>query len=81
MRPYQGELRKLPHRSNSDRTVDEYDVMALAKRLGISIEEMKEMSYVSLINTLIASVNDEAIKEDSGFTREATPEDIKRYFG
>ena len=55
--------------------------MALAKRLGISIEEMKEMSYVSLINTLIASVNDEAIKEDSGFTREATPEDIKRYFG
>lgn len=47
--------------------------MALAKRLGITIEEMKEMSFVSLFNILIASTN----TEDE---RQATQKDIDRLF-
>lgn len=60
--------------------MDEYDAFALGKRLGISVDEMKQMSYVSFINILISNVDND-IKEDSGYVREATPEDIKRYFG
>lgn len=53
--------------------MDEYEVVALAKRLNITIEDMKQMSFVSLINILISTVEE---KE-----RTATQEDIDRVFG
>lgn len=48
-------------------------MVALAKRLNITLDDMKEMSYVSLMNILISSV-----EEDE---KAATQEDIDRYFG
>lgn len=55
--------------------MDEYEIVALAKRLNITLDDMKEMSFVSLANILLSSVD----SEDD--TRQATSEDIQRYFG
>lgn len=49
-------------------------MVALAKRLNITLDDMKEMSYVSLMNILWKNV-----KEDE--EKEATQEEIDRYFG
>lgn len=54
--------------------MDEYEVVALAKRLNITIDDMKEMSFVSLANILLSSVQDDDAKT-------ATQEDIDKYFG
>ena len=75
LHPYQGEYKKIPKKSTNSEPIDEYEIIALAKRLGISIEEMKEMSFVSLMNILISSID-----EDDG-TKKATQEDIDAYFG
>lgn len=72
--PYQGTYKTLNKTSNSNKEVDEYEIVALAKRLGITLDDMKEMSFVSLMNILISSVDNE---EDN----QATQEDIDRYFG
>lgn len=48
-------------------------MVALAKRVNITLNDMKEMSYVSLMNILWKNV-----KEDE---KQATQEDIDRYFG
>ena len=53
--------------------MDEYDVVALAKRLNITFDDMKEMSYVSLMNILLSNVEEEE--------KSATQEDIDKYFG
>ncbi len=55
--------------------MDEYEIVALAKRLNITLEDMKEMSFVSLANILLSSVDNEE------GTRQATSEDIQKYFG
>lgn len=72
--PFQGEYKKLPNASESDDEVDEFEILALAKRLGISIEEMKDMSFVSLVNVLISSI-------DTEHEKEANEDDIRRMFG
>ena len=74
--PYQGEYKQLPHKSNSDKPVDEYEIVALAKRLNISIEDMKQMSFVSLMNILISAVDNGESEE-----KEASQEDIDSFFG
>ena len=51
--------------------------MALAKRLNITMDDMKEMSFVSLLNILLSTIE----KESSDGTRKATQEDIDRVFG
>ena len=48
-------------------------MVALAKRLNITIDDMKEMSFVSLANILLSSVEDNE--------KQATQEDIDKYFG
>ena len=48
-------------------------MVALAKRLNITITDMKEMSFVSLANILLSTVEDDE--------RQATQEDIDKYFG
>lgn len=53
--------------------MDEYEVVALAKRLNITIDDMKQMSFVSLVNILISNIEE---KEHT-----ATQEDINKYFG
>ena len=51
--------------------------MALAKRLNITTEDMKEMSFVSLLNILLSSI--ESTSQNG--VRDATQEDINRLFG
>lgn len=70
--PFQGNYKKIKT-SSSDKELDIYEVVALAKRLNISLEDMKEMSYVSLINILLSSV-----EEDE---KDATQSDIDAFFG
>ena len=48
--------------------------MALAKRLNISMSDMKEMSFVSLLNILLSSI--ESTSDNS--VRKATQDDIDR---
>ena len=50
--PYQGDLKQFPNNDEDGEPIDEYEIIALAKRLGISIEEMKDMSFVSLLNIM-----------------------------
>lgn len=70
--PYQGNY-KTKSNSKSNKEFDEYEVVALAKRLNITFDDMKEMSFVSLANILLSSVEDDE--------KNATQEDIDRYFG
>jgi len=51
--------------------MDIYEIMALAKRLNISFEDMKQMSFVDLMNILISTSEEK--KE------EATQEDINKF--
>ena len=74
--PYnEGSLKQVKSSSNSNREIDEYEVYALAKRLGITKDEMLDMSFVSLMNILLSSVD--AVEDD---TRMATQEDIDSWF-
>lgn len=73
--PYQGEYKKLPQTNNSNKIVDEYEIIALAKRLNITIEDMKQMSFVSLMNILISAVGGEDVE------KQASQEDIDTFFG
>ena len=52
--------------------MNEYEVVALAKRLNITLEDMKQMSFVSLINILLSTTLDNE--------REATQSDIDAMF-
>lgn len=70
--PYQGNY-KTRSNNTSNKEFDEYEVVALAKRLNITIDDMKEMSFVSLANILLSSVEDDE--------KPATQEDIDKYFG
>lgn len=67
-------LKQVKVENQTSKEVDEYEVVALAKRLGITFEEMKQMSYISLMNILLSSV-------DSDDTQNATQDDIDRMFG
>lgn len=67
-------MKQIPKSSKSTEPIDEYEIISLAKRLGISIDEMKDMSFVSLMNILISSVDTE--KETK-----ATEDDVRRMFG
>ena len=73
MHPYQGNYKTLTTKSNNNTPMDEYEVVALAKRLDITFDDMKQMSFVSLTNILLSNVEE---KE-----QQATQEDIDKYFG
>lgn len=72
--PFLGELKQIPTKSSNSEPIDEFEIVALAKRLGISIEEMKSMSFTSLMNILISSIDD----NNQETTRKATQNDIDR---
>lgn len=51
----------MPQNSNEDdkvdvETIDAYEIVGLAKRLNITLGDMKEMSFVSLFNILYKAV-------------------------
>ena len=50
-----------------------YEVIALAKRLNITVDDMKNMSFVSLINILLSTIEEKEKK--------ATQKDIDAVFG
>lgn len=77
LHPYQGEIKQIPNSSQSDEPIDEYEIVALAKRLGISIQEMKEMSFVSLLNILLSNIE---TNSSSNGVRNANQDDIDQFF-
>jgi len=66
-------LKKVNLPKTNSEEVDEFEVVALAKRLNITFDDMKEMSYISLMNILLSSVEETS--------KNATQEDIDRMFG
>lgn len=63
-----------PTSSNSDGAeLNMFELVAMAKRLNISFCEMKEISFVTLINILFANIEE---KEET----EATQNDIDAFF-
>lgn len=72
--PYQGNYKQIKTNGESDEPIDEYEVVALAKRLNITMEDMANMSFVSLINILLSSVEEDKEKK-------ASQEDIDKFFG
>ena len=75
--PFQGEIKKIPNNSQNSEPIDEYEILALAKRLNITIDDMKQMSFTSLLNILLSSVDDSSSTSD---VRNTTQEDIDRLF-
>lgn len=72
--PYQGDYKRLTsNTSQNDEPVDEYEVVALAKRLNITFDDMKQMSFVSLINILLSTIEEKEKKPSQ--------EDIDKVFG
>lgn len=49
-------------------------MVALAKRLNITMEDMSNMSFVSLMNILISNIEEDEEKK-------ASQEDIDKFFG
>lgn len=47
-----------PSSDSEEKPIDIYEIVALAKRLNITLEDMKEMSFISLINILYSSVSE-----------------------
>ena len=72
--PYQGNYKRIITSGSSDEPIDEYEVVALAKRLNITMEDMSNMSFVSLINILLSSVEEDKEKQ-------ASQSDIDKFFG
>jgi len=68
-----GNYKIINNTSSSSEEMDEYEVVALAKRLNITFEDMKQMSFVSLINILISSVEEKENKPNQDL--------IDKYFG
>ena len=62
MLPFQGELKEVDSLPSNNEPMDIYEVVALAKRLNISFNEMKEITLITLINILISSVKDDTTK-------------------
>ena len=71
--PYQGNYKKINKTSSNNEPIDEYEVVALAKRLNITFDDMDQMSFVSLMNILLSSVEDKEKKP--------TQQDIDKMFG
>lgn len=70
--PLKGVYKTLNISSTSNEKLDIYGVVALAKRLNINLDELKNMSFVSLANILISTIE----KSDS---RVATQKDIDNF--
>ena len=70
--PFVGEYLVPQNNNENDKvdieTIDAYEIIGLAKRLNITLADMKEMSFVSLFNILYKAV---AEKENN-----ATQQDI-----
>ena len=72
--PYQGNYKQIKTNGKSNEPIDEYEVVALAKRLNITMEDMANMSFVSLINILLSTVEEDKEKK-------ASQDDIDKFFG
>ena len=76
--PYLGEIKQIPNKGEEDKPIDEYEVVALAARHNITIEDMKSMSFTTLLNILLSDLEDSNSSSD---VRDATQADIDRFFG
>lgn len=70
MHPFEGKYKE-SNNSDSGEPLDIYEVIALAKRLNMTLDDLKEMSFVSLVNILLSSVENKEQK--------ATQDDIDKF--
>lgn len=64
---------KTPKSETDEEPLDIYSIVALAKRLNITLEDLKEMSFVSLVNILYSTIEEKEQK--------ATQKDIDAFLG
>ena len=69
--PFIGEYKRTSQNS-SDEEIDMLEVVALAKRLNFTFDEMKEISFVTLVNILLSNVEPDS--------KEASQKDIDSFF-
>jgi len=62
LHPFQGELKEVDSLPSNNEPMDIFEVVALAKRLNISFDDMKEITFITLLNILISSVKDDTTK-------------------
>lgn len=72
MRPFLGEY-KAPKNNTTNEPMDIYNIVALAKRLNITLEDMKQMTFTSLMNILYSTIEEKENK--------ATQKDIDMLLG
>ena len=68
-----GEYKRINVNTEGNEPLDIYEVIALAKRLNITLADMKEMSFVSLVNILLSTVEEK--------NNNACQSDIDRFLG
>lgn len=67
---FKGEWATNKNKNNSGETPKMYEIIAIAKRLNYSFEEMKQISFTTLMNLLLSNVKQESEEQ------EATQNDI-----
>ena len=71
--PFVGNYKTINTTSNNNEPLDIYEIIALAKRLNITLADMREMSFVSLVNILLSTVEEK--------NNNACQSDIDRFLG
>lgn len=72
---FAGVIKHVEGSSTSNEPMDIFEIVSLAKRLNISFDDMKQMTFISLMNILLSTVSNE------NETRQATQDDINALFG
>jgi len=68
-----GNYKTINTTTQSNDPLDAYEIIALSKRLNITLADMKEMSFVSLVNILLSTVEEKS--------NNACQSDIDRFLG
>lgn len=71
--PFSGKLKKLNNQESDSGSIDIYEVVALAKRMNITLDDMKQMTFISLMNILLSVV------DNDNQTRNAKQSDIDAF--
>ena len=69
------ELEKINGNNNEESLFPEHEFITTCLRIGLRIEDLKQLTYVDVLKILISFIGKNDKKEDG--VRKATPEEIK----
>ena len=72
------ELKKINGSSNEESLFPEHEFIVTCLRIGLKIEDLKQLTYVDVLKILISFIGKDNKKEEKNGVREATPEDIRK---